>query len=137
MTAAATPAGAHAAPGRGRTTVIIAAAVIAAVVAVVAFLAVTVTGQSGQIGALRGQVATAQHAADAASAKANAAAGTRSAAATAHLGVCVATSYNSDAGASWVQSVAVTAPVLVSGVASCPSGTFVPVSPQPGGQPAS
>jgi hypothetical protein len=131
MATVTTPAGAHAAPGRGRTAVIIAAVIAAAVVAVVAFLAVTVAGQSGQIGALRGQVAGAQNAAAAANAKANQAAGTRSAASTAHLGVCVATSYNSDAGATWVQSVTITAPVLVSGVASCPSGQFTPVTPQP------
>lgn len=43
----------------------------------------------------------------------------------AHLGVCVAY----DSSYSYVASVS--APVITSGVPSCPSGTFVPIVPQP------
>jgi hypothetical protein len=122
--------------GRHILTAVIAAAVAAALAVV---LLIT-TGQSDQISSLRsanasqsaqiaglnkqlGQLKTAQ-------ANSDQTARTRDQANTATLGVCVNTQYGSGGGTSWVQSVDITSPTLTHGVASCPSGNFVPVSPQ-------
>lgn len=55
------------------------------------------------------------------------------AATAAHLGVCFtySTQTSTDGSTSWVTSVQVSPPMLTAGVASCPSGQFVPVSPTP------
>jgi hypothetical protein len=110
------------------------AVLAAGLAATLAVLLLTVTDQSSQITALRGQIASAQRAAATAQAKADAASSaaaqvgkTQAAATNANLGVCV--SYTD--GYPNNQTV-VTSPIRAAGGAvSCYSGTFTPVSPQP------
>jgi hypothetical protein len=113
----------------------------AAVAAALAVVLLITTSQSSQIGALRaanasqsqqiaglnkqlGQLKTSQ-------ARADQADQTRQQANTATLGVCVQETYGTTYDPAAVAGVSVTSPTLVNGVASCPTGVFTPVSPQP------
>jgi nitrogen fixation protein FixH len=119
---------------------ILIAVIAAAVAAALAVVLLITTGQSDQISSLRsanasqsaqiaglnkqlGQLKTAQ-------ANSDQAARTRDQANTATLGVCVQETYGTQYDPQAVGSVLITSPTLVNGVASCPNGTFTPVSPQ-------
>jgi H+/gluconate symporter-like permease len=105
----------------------------AAVAAALAVVLLITTSQSRQIAGLNKQLAQLK----ASQAQAHQADQTRQQANTATLGVCVQETYGTQYDPQAVGSVLITSPTLVSGVASCPSGTFTPVSPQAQRTPAS
>jgi hypothetical protein len=143
MTTAAVPSTTETPAAGGRRVtgrhILIGLLAVAVVAALAAVLLIT-TGQSSQIGALKAANASqSQQIAGldkqlgelkASQAQSDQAAKTRDQANTATLGVCAQETYGTQYDPQAVGSVLITSPTLVNGVASCPNGTFTPVSPQ-------